>query len=224
VQQVLVASFLSCEVGTGFSAKLSKNWRPRTPIASLSVCLTEDYESGFQMHRLGVPIFVPVHGGERGFVATREYFPRKFSGGGAPGTRWITGISLHPGSARWRDTATQLYWFWRDRKGLIGNLAAPFDVLFSMERSPGFGVMVWVAWGLAHSGGQSRICGTLSSHARITAFSHEHPGVLQCAYLWTGFALGVPVRAIWGNWINGFATVMAYYVFLRSRRGQPLSG
>ena len=37
------------------------------------------------------------------------------------------------------------------------------------------------------------------------------------------FSLGVPVRAIWGNWINCFATVMAYYRYFSAvARGRPL--
>ena len=37
------------------------------------------------------------------------------------------------------------------------------------------------------------------------------------------FAPGVPLRAIWGNWINGFATVMAYYRYFSAvARGLPL--
>jgi len=37
------------------------------------------------------------------------------------------------------------------------------------------------------------------------------------------FATGVPVRAIWGNWINCLATVMAYYRYFSAvARGLPL--
>jgi len=105
------------------------------------VCLTEDYESGFQMHRWGVPNFRAGSCGERGFVATREYFPRKFRAAVRQRTRWITGISLQSWQRHgWRDTASSFIGS-GDRKGLIGNLAAPFRMFyFSMERSPGFGV------------------------------------------------------------------------------------
>ena len=65
-------------------------------------------------------------------MATREYFPRKFRAAVRQRTRWITGIALQSWQRHgWRDTRTQLYWFWRDRKGLVDNLAAPLsNVLF----------------------------------------------------------------------------------------------
>ena len=37
------------------------------------------------------------------------------------------------------------------------------------------------------------------------------------------FATSVPVRAIWGNWINGLATVTAYYRYFSAvMHGRPL--
>jgi hypothetical protein len=106
------------------------------------------------MHRLGCPqFFVPVYGGDLSFVATREYFPRKFRAAVRQRTRWVMGIALQYWQRHgWRDTATQLYWFWRDRKGLVGNLAAPLsNILFV------YGAATWLwsrhtgaLWGLAH--------------------------------------------------------------------------
>jgi len=227
-RQVLGGFIPSCGVGTGFKREaLEKLAAAHSNRIFEPVCLTEDYENGFRMHRLGCPqFFVPVYRTERSFVATREYFPRKFKAAVRQRTRWITGISLQSWQRHgWRDTATQLYWFWRDRKGLVGNLAAPLsNVLFL------YGALTWfwsrqtgAAWGLAHAAQNPLLrfvfFGTLGLqlfHMVIRAFCSAR------IYGWA-FALGVPVRAIWGNWINCFATVMAYYRYFSAvSRGQPL--
>jgi bacteriophage N4 adsorption protein B len=215
-RQVLGGFIPSCGVGTGFKREaLERLAAAHSNRIFEPVCLTEDYENGFRMHRLGCPqFFVPVYRGDLSFVATREYFPRKFRAAVRQRTRWITGIALQSWQRHgWRDSTTQLYWFWRDRKGLIGNLAAPLsNVLFA------YGVATWLwnqhsggPWGLAHVA-QPRFLryaffGTLGLqlfHMGIRAFCSAR------IYGWR-FATGVPLRAIWGNWINCFATVMAYY-------------
>jgi len=227
-RQVLGGFIPSCGVGTGFKREaLERLAAAHSNRIFEPVCLTEDYENGFRMHRLGCPqFFVPVYRGDLSFVATREYFPRKFRAAVRQRTRWITGIALQSWQRHgWRDTATQLYWFWRDRKGLVGNLAAPLsNVLFV------YGAATWLwsrhtgaRWGLADVA-QNRFLryaffGTLGLqlfHMVIRAFCSGR------IYGWR-FATGVPVRAIWGNWINCFATVMAYYRYFSAvARGRPL--
>jgi bacteriophage N4 adsorption protein B len=227
-RQVLGGFIPSCGVGTGFKREaLERLAAAHSNRIFEPVCLTEDYENGFRMHRLGCPqFFVPVYRGDLSFVATREYFPRKFRAAVRQRTRWITGIALQSWQRHgWRDTATQLYWFWRDRKGLVGNLAAPLsNVLFV------YGAATWLwsqhtgaPWGLAHVA-QNRFLryafiGTLGLqlfHMSIRAFCSAR------IYGWR-FATAVPIRAIWGNWINCFATVMAYYRYFSAvARGRPL--
>ena len=227
-RQVMGGFIPSCGVGTGFKREaLEKLAAAHSNRIFEPVCLTEDYENGFRMHRLGCSqFFVPVYKGERGFVATREYFPRNFRAAVRQRTRWITGIALQSWQRHgWRDTGTQLYWFWRDRKGLIGNLASPLsNVLFF------YGVFTWLwsqwaglPWGLAHAAQSRMLRLAFFASAGLQLF---HISIRACCsariYGW-GFALGVPVRAIWGNWINGFATVMAYYRYFSAvARGQPL--
>src|SRR5260370_32477305 len=59
-------------------------------------------------------------------VATRGYFPRKFRAAVKQRTRWVMGIALQSWELNgWRETAGQLYWFWRDRQGLVGSLLGP---------------------------------------------------------------------------------------------------
>ena len=187
-------------------------------------CLTEDYENGLRLHRLGCKqIFVPLHKSERGFVATREFFPQRVKTAIKQRTRWVTGISLQSWERNgWNGNFKTLYWFWRDRKGLIGN---PVGLLVNAIFV--YGAATWTyahatgaAWGLA---------------ARAT-----HPGLLRNTLLLQAihmtfraacvgriygfvFALGVPVRVVLGNWINTAATLRAEYKYLRARlRHEPL--
>jgi hypothetical protein len=88
--------------------------------------LTEDYESGLRLHRLGCrQVFVPITrlGKEgRDFMAVREFFPKRWGTALRQRTRWVTGIALQ-GWERfgWAGTCSEVYWFWRDRKGLVSN-------------------------------------------------------------------------------------------------------
>ena len=64
-------------------------------------------------------------------MATREYFPRRFRPAISQRTRWVTGIALQSWERHgWNAPWPQLYWFWRDRKGLVGNLLSPVANLF----------------------------------------------------------------------------------------------
>ena len=91
-------------------------------------CLTEDYETGYLLHSLGYrQIFLPVRSG-RGRTGG---YPRILSAPSAAGD-----FATHPVGHRHRpaelaaprlarSAGRQLYWFWRDRKGLVGNLLSP---------------------------------------------------------------------------------------------------
>ncbi len=135
-------------VGTGFSRRaLARLAATHTNCIFEPRCLTEDYENGFRIHRLGMPQkFVPIHRHNGSFVATREYFPRSFRKAVRQRTRWVTGIALQSWEMHgWRDTLKQLYWFWRDRKSLIGNLVTPLtNVLFA------YGAITWFMCTIMH--------------------------------------------------------------------------
>ncbi len=213
-------------VGTGFS---------RTVLEKLAAahsnrmfdpeCLTEDYENGWRIHAMGCPqVFVPLRREGDGLLATREYFPRTFRMAMRQRARWVMGIVLQSWERRgWRAPARQIYWLWRDRKGLIGNLLTPILNLFFV-----YGAATWM---------DSRITG----HRWPIGFQHPALGWLFSAtfalsgfqmgvralctrriYGWR-FAMGVPVRALLGNWLNCAATGLALSLYCRARlRGLPL--
>jgi bacteriophage N4 adsorption protein B len=128
VRQQLGGFLPSNGVGTGFDRSALEHLRRCHGGRIFDPdCLTEDYENGFRMHAAGYrQIFVPIHLAAEGPVATREYFPRKWRAAIRQRSRWVAGISLqgwqHHG---WRGPVGRKYWFWRDRKGLIGNLLSP---------------------------------------------------------------------------------------------------
>jgi adsorption protein B len=181
-------------------------------------CLTEDYENGYRIHRLGgSQIFVPVRRMAGSLVATREYFPRTFRAALKQRTRWTIGISLQSWERHgwW---SRQLYWFWRDRKGLVGNLVSPLtNVLFVLglltlaaSRRQG------VPWVLnTPQAGAARGLFVLTLALAVIHLS-VRAGCVARIY-GTRFACGVPIRAVVGNWLNALATVLALWRFFMAK-------
>ena len=213
-------------VGTGFSrAALEKLAESYSNRIFEPECLTEDYENGFRVHRLGFrQIFVPIRRCGGSFVATREFFPRSLRTAVKQRTRWVTGIALQSWERHnWKETAGQLYWFWRDRKGLLGSLLSPVANLIFL-----YGVFTWMwcaARGLKWGMGEATRS-MLWIYTSMLALQIFHTGVrVGCVtriYGWQ-FATGVPLRMVWGNWINFFATSGALWRYFGARIvGRPL--
>ena len=135
VRQRLGGFLPSNGVGTGFARvaldRLAKQQGGRVFDPE---CLTEDYETGYCLHAMGNrQIFIPVDFDASGPVATREYFPRSFRTAVRQRGRWVAGIALQGWERHgWRASWKQRYWFWRDRKGLVGNLFSPAANLFCL--------------------------------------------------------------------------------------------
>jgi adsorption protein B len=213
-------------VGTGFSRRaIERLAEAHANRIFEPTCLTEDYENGWRIHRMGLnQKFIPIRFREGRFVATREYFPRKFRAAVRQRTRWVTGIALQSWEFHSaRDTLSQLYWFWRDRKGLIGNLGAPLmNILFVL----GAGTWTWAKashhdWLLEHE-----LARFYPVYLAGMALQALHTSVRVCCsarvYGWR-FACGVPLRVIVGNWINCLATSRAIWNYTIARvRGHSL--
>jgi adsorption protein B len=191
-------------------------------------CLTEDYENGLRLHHLACKqIFVPLtkhvapHGSS--IVATREFFPRSIRTAVRQRSRWILGIGLQSWERHgWHGRPAQLYWFWRDRKGLFGN---PISLLSNLVFI--YGAVTWiVAWSAGMPWGLARyaihpwlLLATLGIQIIQTIVR------MSCTARFYGFvfAIGVPVRSVLGNWINTLATCKAVRSYFRARiRGEPL--
>jgi len=187
--------------------------------------LTEDYENGWRIHAMGCPqVFVPLRWEGDGLLATREYFPHTFRTAVRQRARWVMGIVLQSWERRgWRAPVRQQYWLWRDRKGVLGNLLTPvLNLLFI------YGALTWAesqftghAWQI---GAQHPALRWLFSATFI--LSGFQMGVRAlCSrriYGWR-FAMGVPVRALVGNWLSCAATARALVLYGEAKlRGHPL--
>jgi adsorption protein B len=186
--------------------------------------LTEDYESGLRLHRLGCPqLFVPIRFKDGKPVATREYFPACFRDAVKQRTRWVMGIGLQSWERHgWKGGLSQVYWFWRDRKGLAGNLTG---LLANAIFLGGAGAWVWRGGRGVQWPAIGQPAAALFTAALVFQTIRLGVRVVSAAriYGWK-FAAGTPVRAIWGNWINGFATICALRRYFSARlRHQPLA-
>jgi adsorption protein B len=228
VRQFLGGFLPSCGTGAGFS----RNALDRLAAAYSGrifepKCLTEDYENGFRLHRLGCPqMFVPVMKRNGAMVATRGYFPRRLRTAVKQRTRWMMGITLQSWELNgWRETLGQLYWFWRDRKGLVGSLVGPMaNMVFLYSAGD------WYVHGAAGPAVRL-ILSDSSAWIRDTfIFSLALQAVNMAVRMrFTGriygwkFACATPVRAVLGNAINSLATVSAVYRYVLARwTGAPL--
>jgi bacteriophage N4 adsorption protein B len=225
----LMGSFIpSNGVGTGYRREALDKLAERASNRVFEPeCLTEDYENGIRLHELGCKqVFLPIRfeGGKP--VATREYFPRTLGESVRQRTRWVMGISLQSWERHgWRGSWCQLYWYWRDRKCLLGS---PITLLTNAIFCYGVATWSWSAWhgtpwGLAQAAKppltEWMLIVNLGLQVVATAI---RIGAVGRIYGWR-FAMGVPLRAGWANWINFVATADALRRYTVARlRGRPL--
>ena len=205
--RVFLGGFLpSCGVGTGLSRRIIDRLAETNANRIFEPeCLTEDYELGRRVHQLGgKQKMLEGHA-----VATREYFPRERRFAVRQRTRWITGIALQSWERIGWGAPREWYWFWRDRKGLIGNpLTLVTNVMF---------VAGLCGWRIPVE--QAFLWPGLALQCYRIVMRSYFSGRL---YGWR-FALGAPLRTIWGNWINSLATFRAFHQYARAKwRGEPL--
>jgi adsorption protein B len=178
--------------------------------------LTEDYENGWRLFRLGCSqAFVPlVRTARHDFLATREYFPQNWSAALRQRTRWVMGIALQTWQRHgWRGTPGEIYWLWRDRKGL---LASPLGFVANLVFLYGAATRLWTRLdpGTVHLAWATMTIALVQIGIRMGCVGRIYG---------LGFALGVPVRAVYGNVLNSAATVQAIAKFAVARiQGRPL--
>jgi adsorption protein B len=226
-RQILGGFIPSNGVGTGFTRWALDQLAARDGRIFEAECLTEDYENGLRLHFLGCPqLFLPVRFQSGEPMATREYFPHTAAAAIRQRTRWVTGIALQSWQRHgWRGGIGTRYWLFRDRKGLIGNPVSLLTTLLFLYGLVTLGLsrLTGAPWGLAAIGESARMLWLLGF---TTTLQFVHLGVrawcTSRVYGWR-FAAGVPVRAIYGNYINFRATVGALYRYALSRiHSRPL--
>jgi adsorption protein B len=211
VRQRLGGFLPSNGVGTGFEREaLERLAAARQGKVFDSECLTEDYENGFCLHQLGCrQLFVPLLPGAAP-VATREYFPRRFRAAVRQRSRWVAGIALQGWQRHGWRPRRQIYWLWRDRKGLIGNLLSPLtNVLF--------------CYGLAHWRAAMPVPHWLAPFCAaalgVSVFQMSVRAACSARIYGWRFAASTPLRMWWGNLVNLLATVAAIRQFAADRLG-----
>jgi adsorption protein B len=177
--------------------------------------LTEDYENGLHLARLGCSqAFVPLVQTANGFVATREYFPQNWRAALRQRTRWVTGIALQ-GWERfgWGRSAAECYWLWRDRKGLV---ASPLGLAANLLFVYGVFTKMWTRGTPL----ESHLVAMTAAVAAIRIIVRA--GCAARIYS-VRFAMLVPVRAVAANVLNASATVRALWRYAAARiRKRPL--
>jgi adsorption protein B len=220
VRQALGGFLPSNGVGTGFDRDAledlatRRSGRPFDP-----ACLTEDYETGYRLYALGYSqIFVPVQIEPDGPVATREYFPQTVRRSIAQRTRWVTGIALQ-GWQHHGWPVGQAYWFWRDRKGIAGNLLSPFANVLCL-----YGALRHAAGGPIAALLPAWLVPACEVTCAITVIQIAVRAHSASAIYGWGFAALTPLRMLWGNLVNFAATAIALWDFFDSRwRGKGLA-
>lgn len=205
--------------------------------------LTEDYSMGLQLHRLGASqLFVrplkvreAVEGslGHSSRVpgsllrsATRAYFPLHFGKAVRQRTRWVTGIVLQSWQRfGWDVAGSQIYWLWRDRKGLISHpVSLLANVLFT------YGLLTWTwsqwagsRWHLRALFTEPMFIWLLAANAALLAWRLAVRAAFGYRVYGLIHALLTPLRAPWSNLINFCASVEALRTFLQAKLfRQPL--
>ncbi len=202
----------SSGVGTGYRRDaLEKLARARNNQIFEPEALTEDYVNGLRLFRLGcTQTFVPLARGSDppDFVATREFFPQTWRTALRQRTRWVTGIALQGWQQfGWKGTPGEVYWLWRDRKGLIGN---PLSFLANLVLVYGLSSALWtrVSPASARVGMATLALQALRMAVRMSCCARVY-GVV--------FSLGAPLRAVCSNALNSAATVQALGRFAMAR-------
>ena len=238
VRELLDRSLPAAGVGVAFSrrALAAVAAANRGEIFSTK-SLTEDYDFGFRLKRLGMrQIFVKFEverdvfrsdaesGTRRArrvreLVGVREYFPATLGGAIRQKSRWVVGVAMqgwsHLGwSSDWRTN----YMLYRDRKSLITNLASVAGyVVVSIVLS--VWVMQWL-WPDAYRFPPIVQRGSTLWYMLLINFALFVLRVLQRAYcVWRlhGYrqaVLSIP-RIAWANVVNFAATVRAMRLYLR---------
>jgi len=227
-RQALGGFIPSSGVGTAYSRRaLERLAAAESNRIFEPACLTEDYENGLRLKQLGLrQVFLPLRFSGGVPVATREFFPRRFGSAVRQRSRWITGIALQTWERHgWRGGWRQAYWLWRDRKGLVGNPVSLLSNLLFL-----YGAITWLAaqarqgaWGLAEAVTAPAMLEVLALTLTLQIVHMSARGACVARIYGVRFALGVPIRLVYGNLLNSVATLAALTRYATARvRRQPL--
>ncbi len=135
VRNAVGAAIPSAGVGTCISKKLIQYFLQTRGQVLMSGAVTEDYILGVEAKRAGFKgVFAAVSKSVAeglDFVATREFFPKTVAASIKQKTRWVYGINSEAThKLGWSGDPWDLYFFLRDRKGMLTNFLPPVSLFF----------------------------------------------------------------------------------------------
>jgi adsorption protein B len=224
----------SAGVGTGFSARalaLAAAANDGQPFSLTS--LTEDYDLTMRLgdcdtrHTFVVEALFRPAEDRTGrpiddAIAVREYFPKKLRAAVRQKGRWIVGNALQGWQQLgWGKTWGRRYFYFRDRKVLVGHLAtglAGFSILCALVAWAGR----WLWVGDTMYPRLVEPGGLVEALIRVSLVLAVLFLVVRAAFVGAVYGpaqavLSIP-RAIWGGWINFAASLRALYIFSTQKR------
>ncbi|MNK22760.1 bacteriophage N4 adsorption protein B [compost metagenome] len=221
VREALGAAIPSAGVGTFMSRRLISELMLHQDGGFLREdSLTEDYQLGMTVKKLGyrsqfLCVELTDEKGHKDFIATREYFPSKFTASVRQKSRWTLGITYqglqHLG---WQGTAIDRYFLFRDRRGPINSVLIVFSLLLM------FALIAFRAiYGALPDGLDNVVFGSLVA---VNMFNMLFRLVqrMRSVHRVYGFAqvFQVPLRWLVANTVNVCASYRAHRTFGESLR------
>ncbi len=155
------------------------------------------------------------------FIATREYFPHSFRHAVRQKSRWVMGISLQGWEQQgWRGPLRHAYWYWRDRKGLVGNVVTLLSNFLFL-----YCLLLWLVsqafhtgWRLANAFPPGGFAWWLVAINTAFIFERLFYKMYAVRKIYGGRqAWGAVFRTPWANLINFAATVEALRTYFRAK-------
>ena len=234
VREWLSGAVPSAGVGTGFSPRALERAAAQNEGKPFSLTsLTEDYDTTMRLadgemrytfaiealfrpaeDRTGLPI--------DDAIAIREFFPRTLSRAVRQKGRWIVGNALQAwAQIGWGQTWGVRYFFFRDRKVLLGHLATGLATLALL--------LTFLAWGARAIWLHDATFPPVVMPGSVTEALIAVNVTLMILFLavrasFVGAVYGPTqalwsiVRAVWGGWINFAASIRALWIFSTQRR------
>lgn len=230
VTRHLAGAFVpGCGVGTALRRDILHRMEDEDGDVFDPESLTEDYDLGLRLFRMGAKqIFLPLLSDRNGYVATREYFPKHWSAAVRQRSRWIAGNALQAWQRHGWSGGWALRWFlWRDRKGLWGN---PLSLICNLLLVAG--VLSWISHAVNGTPWVVEVAvrvmpwlvPLLSINFAFMALRLAVRSAVSGQYYGWRFALLVPVRFFWGNFMNAAATLRAIHAWIDAKaRGKRLA-
>lgn len=224
VRNALGAAIPAAGVGCGFGRDIidvltELRWKEGESGPFAAECLTEDYELGWLISRLGGRSkFLRVRDADGGLIATRACFPPTLAEAERQKARWIHGIAFQSWDRLgWSRRPLEIWMALRDRRGPLTALVLAVAYLWILLAGS-----LLVAHAAGWRGGLA-VEPLMTDLLRIGFVALAWRLTMRLAFTWREYGLieGLrsPFRAVIGNVIAIFACSRAIVAYLRTLRG-----